>query len=134
MKEPTAEGSSYCDMAENVKPGLDDGLCTEIDVLEANNWAMQTAIHTKLGTRAPQLTRFLCGVIELRGCAFSCDFSCMHVGGTFGSGDCDRNGCFMRLGPTALPELTVRSRDPCVGLSPCLVRVKKNGESAPSFT
>ena len=61
--------NSYCDMAENVIPGLDGEMCIELDVLEANNWAMQTAVHTEQG-------------------------------GKFGSGNCDRNGCFARaLGP-----------------------------------
>ena len=36
-------------MAENVKPGLGGKLCIEVDLLEANNHAMQTAIHTELG-------------------------------------------------------------------------------------
>ena len=36
-------------MAENVIPGLDGDMCIELDVLEANNWAMQTAIHTEQG-------------------------------------------------------------------------------------
>ena len=48
-------------------------MCTEIDLLEANNKAMQTAIHTELG-------------------------------GTFGSGNCDRNGCFARVGGPQAPK------------------------------
>lgn len=36
-------------MAENVHPGFGGGLCYEIDLLEANRNAMQTAIHTQLG-------------------------------------------------------------------------------------
>ena len=44
----------------------------ELDVLEANNWAMQTAIHTE-------------------------------TGGSFGSGNCDRNGCFARVGGPMAP-------------------------------
>lgn len=62
MADPTADGSSYCDMAENTRPGLNGEECIEMDVLEANNWAMQTAVHTEQG-------------------------------GTYGSGNCDRNGC-----------------------------------------
>ena len=74
-KEPDASGSNYCDMAENVKPGYGGGTCYEIDLLEANNNAMQSAIHTQLG-------------------------------GTIGSGQCDRNGCFQKTGgPMALPGL-----------------------------
>ena len=59
-------------MAENVKPGYQEGTCTEIDLLEANNNATQTAIHTELG-------------------------------GSFGSGNCDRNGCFARIGGPMSP-------------------------------
>ena len=59
-------------MAENVMPGYGGGTCYEFDLLEANNNAMQTAIHTELG-------------------------------GSYGSGNCDRNGCFARVGgPEAL--------------------------------
>ena len=61
--------------AENAGPGLDGGRCTEIDLLEANNQAMQSAIHTQ-------------------------------AGGAFGSGNCDKNGCFARVGgPQAPPAL-----------------------------
>ena len=77
MKDPNDFESSYCDMAENVRPGFEEGMCTELDILEANNWAMQTAIHTELG-------------------------------GTYGSGNCDRNGCFARVGgPQSPAELQV---------------------------
>ena len=75
MKDPGERWSNYCDMAENVEPGVDDGMCYELDLLEADNKAMQTAIHTELG-------------------------------GTYGSGNCDRNGCFARVGgPQAPPAL-----------------------------
>ena len=47
MKDPDATGSRYCDMAENVAPGWRDGLCTELDLFEANSHSMQTAIHTQ---------------------------------------------------------------------------------------
>ena len=30
--------SSQCDMAENVIPGLNDEMCTELDLLEADNF------------------------------------------------------------------------------------------------
>ena len=42
MAEPSGGSSNYCDMAENVRPGLNGGTCYELDLLEANNWAMQT--------------------------------------------------------------------------------------------
>ena len=67
------DGSAYCDMAENKKPGYGGGMCTELDLLEANNNAMQTAIHTELD-------------------------------GAFGSGNCDRNGCFARIGGPQSPR------------------------------
>jgi len=67
MEDPSQDGSNYCDMAENVHPGLNGATCTEIDLFEANNWAMQTALHTELG-------------------------------GSYGSGNCDENGCFARVG------------------------------------
>jgi hypothetical protein len=34
MKDPTDGDSQYCDMAENVRPGYGNGLCTELDILE----------------------------------------------------------------------------------------------------
>jgi len=71
-EDPDITGSNYCDMAENVRPGYGGGTCTEIDLFEANNNAMQTAIHTQLG-------------------------------GTYGSGNCDRNGCFARVGGPQSP-------------------------------
>ncbi len=46
MPDPAKGDDGYCDMAENVRPGLGGGTCTELDLLEANNNAMQTAIHT----------------------------------------------------------------------------------------
>ena len=74
MADPGPGTSNYCDMAENVRPGFDGEMCTELDLLEANNHAMQAAIHTELG-------------------------------GSYGSGQCDRNGCFIRSGgPQAPPE------------------------------
>ena len=60
-------------MAENVKPGYNGGTCYEVDIFEANNNAMQTAIHTELG-------------------------------GSYGSGNCDRNGCFARVGGPQSPR------------------------------
>ena len=65
-------------MAENVKPGYEGGVCYELDLFEANSNAMQSAVHTEVG------------------------------GGNVGSGQCDRNGCFSRVGgpnsPTWLGE------------------------------
>ena len=73
MRDPMGGFSNYCDMAENVRPGLaDGGLCTELDLLEANSHALQSAIHTEL-----------------------------H--GKFGSGNCDSNGCFSRIGGPSAP-------------------------------
>lgn len=62
---------------QNVKAGggYGGGMCTEIDLLEANNHALQSAIHMKLG-------------------------------GSFGSGECDRNGCFSRIGGPMAPGWT----------------------------
>ena len=74
MPDPNEhDGSNYCDMAENVRPGFNGGPCTEIDIFEANNGAMQTAVHTELG-------------------------------GKYGSGNCDRNGCFARIGGPQAPK------------------------------
>jgi hypothetical protein len=42
MGDPTVDQSNYCDAAENVHPGIDGGLCVELDLLEANNHAIQT--------------------------------------------------------------------------------------------
>ena len=33
MADPSADDDGYCDMAENVKPGLDGGPCTELDLV-----------------------------------------------------------------------------------------------------
>mmetsp|Transcript_69117 Transcript_69117/g.114902 ORF Transcript_69117/g.114902 Transcript_69117/m.114902 type:complete len:523 (+) Transcript_69117:12-1580(+) len=73
MKEPSENTSNYCDMAENVAPGFAGGPCVEVDVLEANRDALQTAIHTENG-------------------------------GSYGSGNCDRNGCFARVGGPQSPS------------------------------
>lgn len=81
MADPSETGSNYCDMAENKNPGLNGEECIELDVLEANNWAMQTAIHTEQG-------------------------------GAFGSGNCDRNGCFARVGGPASPRQLQNSYGP----------------------
>jgi hypothetical protein len=73
MKDGEGDDPNYCDMAENVAPGYGEGMCTEIDLLEANRHSMQTAIHTQLG-------------------------------GTYGSGNCDRNGCVARVGGPTAPK------------------------------
>ena len=73
MPDPTDGWSQYCDMAENVRPGLDGEKCIEIDLLEANSVAMQAAIHTE-------------------------------TDGEFGSGRCDRNGCFSHVGGPKAPD------------------------------
>ena len=49
MPDPSGGSSKYCDMAENIHPGIGGDMCTELDFLEANSHAMQTAIHTELG-------------------------------------------------------------------------------------
>lgn len=45
VSDPSSS-SNYCDMAENVAAGFGGGTCYEIDLLEANNNAMQSAIHS----------------------------------------------------------------------------------------
>ena len=49
MLDPSGGASNYCDMAENVRPGFGGGTCYELDLLEANNNAMQT-VTSCLGT------------------------------------------------------------------------------------
>ena len=50
MPDPTSSGkANYCDMANNRNPGLHGEICTELDILEINNNAAQTAIHTEMG-------------------------------------------------------------------------------------
>lgn len=73
MRDPDTKGDSYCDMAENVVAGggYGGGTCYEVDLLEANNHALQSAVHTQLG----------------------------EIGG----GQCDRNGCYSRVGGPASP-------------------------------
>jgi len=49
MKDPSNDQPNYCDMALSVGPGLHGGPCTEVDLIEANELAMQSAIHTESG-------------------------------------------------------------------------------------
>lgn len=44
LSEPDWNG--FCTIDE---PGLDGGVCTELDLLQANNHAMQASIHTQAG-------------------------------------------------------------------------------------
>ena len=67
MKDPTLRHSNYCDAAVSLIPGLGDETCTELDLVEANQNALQSAIHTQTGTIS-----------------------------SFGSKQCDRYGCFAR--------------------------------------
>ena len=107
-------------MAENVKPGLDGEMCIELDVLEANNWAMQTAIHTEQG-------------------------------GKYGSGRCDRDGCFARIGGTNSPRDLQRAYGPTSnkiistlkpfdvestvdGQGSLTIKLKQDGKSVTSFS
>ena len=66
MRDPSSfKGSNYCDMG-----GFGASECPEVDLVEANREAMQTAIH-------------------------------MESGGGFGTGKCNRIGCFLRTGGDA---------------------------------
>jgi hypothetical protein len=40
----TSDWSNYCDMAENIKPGIGEGTCYEVDLLEANAAAMRASL------------------------------------------------------------------------------------------
>lgn len=60
-------------MGANLAPGVGGGTCMEIDMLEASNHALQTAIHTET------------------------------TEGKFGNGRCDVNGCFARVGGPQSP-------------------------------
>ena len=74
MSDPSKGVSNYCDMAQTPNPGIGGGLCTELDIFEANSYSLQSALHTQLR-------------------------------GSYGSGNCDSNGCFSRIGgPMALPD------------------------------
>lgn len=82
MADPDESGSSnYCDMAENKNPGYGGGTCYELDLLEANNNAMQYALTA--------------AVSNSRNCALDGGFlSCVHprssypraaqIGGAYG--------------------------------------------------
>ena len=70
MKDPSGDKPNYCDMADNLAPGLHGGTCTELDFIEGNEMGMQSAIHTE-----PR--------------------------GEFGSGKCNRFGCYQRSGINA---------------------------------
>lgn len=81
MPDPTYSGrSNYCDMANNLKPGLHGGLCTELDILEINSQGAQTAIHTEMG-------------------------------GDWGSGRCDKNGCSRMIGGPHSPHSSGSERE-----------------------
>jgi hypothetical protein len=93
-------------MAENVYPGLDGEMCIEMDILEANNWAMQTAIHTEHG-------------------------------GDYGSGNCDKNGCFARIGGPMAPRDLRDAFGPFKDInthSPFEVEAKVDNLGAPTMT
>lgn len=49
MPDPAFGQPNYCDMAHTLLPGIGGSVCTEIDVLEINNNAAQSAIHTETG-------------------------------------------------------------------------------------
>ena len=102
MKDPTDAGSEYCDMAENVKPGVGGGTCTEIDLLEANNNAMQTGASPLLSHPTFHLRAREYLIRVDRVCV---PLAAIHteLGGAFGSGNCDRNGCFARVGGPMAP-------------------------------
>ena len=67
MRDPSLGRSNYCDAAGSLIPGLNGEPCLEMDIVEANENGLQSALHTETG------------------------------GGTFGSGRCDRFGCFARM-------------------------------------
>jgi len=67
MRDPSLGRSNYCDAALSPIPGWLGATCTELDLLEANQNALQSALHTETGT------------------------------GSYGSGRCDRDGCFARM-------------------------------------
>ena len=84
MNDPSSfKGSNYCDMG-----GDRDGAtrsCAEVDMMEANRDALQTALHTE-------------------------------AGGSFGSHQCDRIGCFARSGGENAPEARKESYGPGKGV------------------
>ena len=49
MEDPTTGQPNYCDMAHSLVPGFMGGICTELDIMEVNNNAAQTAVHTETG-------------------------------------------------------------------------------------
>jgi hypothetical protein len=70
MADPSLGRSNYCDAALSLIPGMHGEVCTEIDLLEANQNSLQSALHTEPGV------------------------------GSFGSGRCDKDGCFARMDKT----------------------------------
>ena len=49
MRDPSTGKSNYCDAAARLVPGLGGEMCVELDVIEANAHALQSAVHTEIG-------------------------------------------------------------------------------------
>ena len=50
LPQPNGDSSSYCDMAHSFQPGFGGGPCTEVDIMEADNVAFSSALHTSRGS------------------------------------------------------------------------------------
>lgn len=49
MRDPSPGHSNYCDAAASLVPGLGGEMCVEVDAVEANSHALQSALHTEIG-------------------------------------------------------------------------------------
>lgn len=103
MKDPSEDGPNYCDMAENIIPGLNEEMCIEIDLLEANSNG-QSPCSLK-----PDFLPLFSALSDSDVCIRTVGMqTAIHTEqfGSYGSGKCDRNGCFARIGgPKSPPQL-----------------------------
>jgi hypothetical protein len=49
MGDPSDDDSHYCDLSASTEPGFRGGLCTEVDLVEANSLAFSSNLHTRKG-------------------------------------------------------------------------------------
>jgi hypothetical protein len=49
MRDPSSNSPNYCDLSYAFDPGFGGGVCTEFDLLEADNTAFSSNLHTRRG-------------------------------------------------------------------------------------
>lgn len=116
MPDPSL-GSNYCDMAENTNPGLGGAICTEIDLLEVSLLFLDSGAlgRAHLHRNARLLSAMLSAAlpvapppthsrahVQANNNAMQSAIHTEHYG-AYGSGKCDKNGCFSRVGGPQSP-------------------------------